>query len=100
MKVEIDNPNLAFLRGDATGTSVPVRVIQAARRRLALIYAVPSRNEMSCWKSLDYKSEASRGEGYCSISVLDGWRMKLRSHQGREQDAISIVAVEETPNDH
>lgn len=98
MRTVLTSPELAFLDGDAVGTDLPIRVIQAARRKLNIINAMPKSNQMERWQSLDYRPEPAKGPGHCSIRVLDGWRMELCSDREKEPPTMHVVSIQGVSN--
>jgi len=99
MEVALKSPDLAFLDGSTAESHLPIRVIQAARRRYNIIKAMPKPEIMPLWKSLDYRTEPSRGKGYCSISVIEDWRMELCSDQQQKQPTVHILSIRGASND-
>lgn len=93
MKLIIGNSDLEFLEniGHLTETKLPVSVMHAAFIKTDLLKAIPCFPDLKKWKSLKF---VSKDKNSGSISLIDDWRMDLRSTEGNEeQREVTLIKI-------
>jgi toxin HigB-1 len=95
MGIDFATDMLRAIETDAAGsTKLPVSVIQAARRKLALLRAACDERSLKNWRSLDCEAlpVATKPEGI--IRLTEHYRMAFKLHFDVHPQTITITDIE------
>ena len=96
MDVVFADETLALIETDRAGeTRLPVAVIKSARRKLAVLRAVPDDRSLRNWKSLHYEQLKGNREGSRSIRLNDKYRMVFLLDENTDPKTITISSIED-----
>ena len=95
MEIEFRDASLRLIETDrAAETRLPIAVINALRRKLAVIRAAPDERTLRNWKSLHYEKLRGRDEER-SIRINDQWRLVFAIDTESKANRIAVLGVED-----
>jgi proteic killer suppression protein len=94
MDVEFDDPDLDRLEVDpAFNGGYAKVVVKAYRKRMQLIRAAPTTQQLYAMKSLHFEKLAGEREGERSIRLNDQWRLILEIKDSQEGQVARVIEI-------
>lgn len=94
MEVSFADESLAAIETDPAGTSLPLAVVNSARKKLHYIRAAPDERSLRNWRSLHYEKLSGKRSGQRSIRLNEQWRMILELDESTNPHKIIVLSIE------